>query len=190
MTTTQSTLDNAEESRVPVTVLTGFFGSGKTTLLNNLMQPSFWEGRSQTQPLTAVIMNEFGSVGIDHQLIDEIQVPVTLLNGGCVCCEIQGSLLPTLKNLWMGRANGDIPRYERIVIETTGVADPTSIMETLLKSRWIASRLYLDSVVIAVDILEDQAGIALYAKFRAEKPDQDLEGWQGLSAVNGSGESP
>lgn len=148
---TPSQSDKAIESRVPVTVLTGFLGSGKTTLLNKLLQPSFWEKSPQTQPITAVVMNEFGSVGIDHQLIENNRVPIALLNGGCVCCEIQGTLLPTLKNLWMGRASGTVPKYERIIIETTGVADPTSIMETLLYSSWIAQRLYLDGVVTTVD---------------------------------------
>ena len=150
-TTAPSQPDNTTETRIPVTVLTGFLGSGKTTLLNKLLQPSFWKDRSQTQPLTAVVMNEFGSVGIDHLWLEKSDVPIALLNGGCVCCEIQGTLLPTLKNLWMGRSNGDIPRYERIIIETTGVADPTSIMETLLRSSWIAKRMYLDGVVTTVD---------------------------------------
>jgi len=149
--TTQTQPDKMQDDRVPVTVLTGFLGSGKTTLLNNLLTPSFWEARQQPSPLTAVIMNEFGSIGIDHQLIAENQGPLTLLNGGCVCCEIQGTLLPTLKNLWMGRSDGAVSRYDRIVIETTGVADPTSIMETLLHSNWIARRHYLDGIVTMVD---------------------------------------
>lgn len=136
---------------IPVTILTGFLGSGKTTLLNNLLKESFWEEHQQTPPLTAVIMNEFGSVGLDHQLIEKVKGPIALLNGGCVCCEIQGSLLPTLKNLWMGRSDGSVPPYERIVIETTGVADPTSIMETLLRSGWVERRHYLDGVVTTVD---------------------------------------
>jgi G3E family GTPase len=139
------------DTRIPITVLTGFLGSGKTTLLNNLLKPSFWASRQQTQPLTAVIMNEFGGIGLDHQLIDETPGPMALLNGGCVCCEIQGTLLPTLKNLWMGRSDGTVPAYERIVIETTGIADPTSIMETLLQSSWVARKHYLDGVVTTVD---------------------------------------
>lgn len=139
------------DNRIPITILTGFLGSGKTTMLNHLLNPSSWQSHQQAQPLTAVIMNEFGGIGLDHQLLDNTPVPMALLNGGCVCCEIQGTLLPTLKNLWMGRSDGSVPRYERIVIETTGIADPTSIMETLLHSSWIARKHYLDGVITAVD---------------------------------------
>jgi G3E family GTPase len=141
------------DARIPITLLTGFLGSGKTTVLNNLLKPSFWERLLRVPPLTAVIMNEFGSIGLDHQLVGDTQGPMALLNGGCVCCEIQGSLVPTLKNLWMGRRDGKIPPYERIIIETTGIADPTPIMETLLRSGWVAKRHYLDGIVTTVDAM-------------------------------------
>ncbi|OQX03121.1 MAG: cobalamin biosynthesis protein CobW [Thiothrix lacustris] len=144
-------MTDAVDARIPITLLTGFLGSGKTTVLNNLLKPSFWERLLRAPPLTAVIMNEFGSIGLDHQLVGDTQAPMALLNGGCVCCEIQGSLVPTLKNLWMGRRDGKIPPYERIIIETTGIADPTPVLETLLRSDWVAKRHYLDGVVTTVD---------------------------------------
>lgn len=149
--TIQQHPDDVVDTRFPITILSGFLGSGKTTVLNNLLKPSFWERLFRVPPLTAVIMNEFGSVGLDHQLVGDSQGPMALLNGGCICCEIQGSLVPTLKNLWMGRRDGKLPPYERIIIETTGIADPTSVMETLLRSEWVARRHYLDGVVITVD---------------------------------------
>jgi G3E family GTPase len=129
---------------IPVTLLTGFLGSGKTTVLNHLLRHL---------PLTAVVMNEFGEIGLDHQLLEESRGPLALLSGGCVCCQIQGTLAPTLKNLYMARSSGKLPPYERIIIETTGIADPAPILDTLLNERWLAARHKLDGVVTTVDAL-------------------------------------
>lgn len=127
---------------IPVTLLTGFLGSGKTTVLNRLLK---------ALPLTAVVMNEFGEVGLDHQLLEETRGPLALLAGGCVCCQIQGALAPTLKNLWMARDQGALPPFERLIVETTGIADPAPILATLAGDRWLAARYRLDGIVTTVD---------------------------------------
>ena len=127
---------------LPITLLTGFLGSGKTTVLNHLVR---------TLPRTAILMNEFGEVALDHQLLQKMEGPMALLSGGCVCCTISGSLSPTLKNLWMARQKGDIPPFERVIIETTGVADPTPVLDNLLHDNWIRARFRLDGVVTTVD---------------------------------------
>ncbi|HUW27138.1 MAG TPA: GTP-binding protein [Sulfuriferula sp.] len=127
---------------IPVTLLTGFLGSGKTTLLNQLIQQL---------PRTAIIMNEFGEIGLDHQLLQKTDGPLALLQGGCICCTVVGSLSPTLKNLFMASSRGEIPAFERVIIETTGIADPAPILDTLINERWIAARFQLNSVVTTVD---------------------------------------
>jgi G3E family GTPase len=131
-----------EVHRIPVILLTGFLGSGKTTLLNHLIAQL---------PHTAIIMNEFGEIGLDHQLLQKTDGPLALLQGGCVCCTVAGSLSPTLRNLFMAAKSGDIPQFERVIIETTGIADPAPILETLLHDRWVAARFALNSVVTTVD---------------------------------------
>ena len=132
------------ESSLPVTLLTGFLGSGKTTVLNHLVR---------TLPRTAILMNEFGEVALDHQLLQKMEGPMALLSGGCVCCTISGSLSPTLKNLWLARQKGDIPPFERVIVETTGIADPAPVLDTLLHDNWVRARFRLDGVVTAVDAL-------------------------------------
>ena len=127
---------------LPITLLTGFLGSGKTTVLNHLVR---------TLPRTAILMNEFGAVALDHQLLQKMEGPMALLSGGCVCCTISGSLSPTLKNLWMARQKGDIPAFERVIIEATGVADPVPVLDNLLHDKWVRARFRLDGVITTVD---------------------------------------
>lgn len=127
---------------LPVTLLTGFLGSGKTTVLNHLLR---------SHPLTAVVMNEFGAVGLDHQLVEGHRGPMALLSGGCLCCAVQGTLAPTLKNLHLGRSDGRLPAFERLIIETTGIANPAPILDTLRHDRWLAARYALDGIVTTVD---------------------------------------
>ena len=130
------------DAPLPITLLTGFLGSGKTTVLNHLVR---------NLPRTAILMNEFGEVALDHQLLQKMEGPMALLSGGCVCCTISGSLSPTLKNLWMARQKGDIPAFERVIIETTGVADPVPVLDNLLHDNWVRARFRLDGVVTTVD---------------------------------------
>lgn len=143
---------------LPVTLLTGFLGSGKTTVLNRLLKQL---------PLTAVVMNEFGEIGLDHQLLEETRGPLALLAGGCVCCQVQGALAPTLKNLWTARDRGELPAFERLIIETTGIADPAPILEVLNGDRWLAARFRLDGIVTTVDAVLGET--SLNAHFEAQR---------------------
>jgi G3E family GTPase len=147
------------QDALPVTLLTGFLGSGKTTLVNRLLR---------RLPLTAVVMNEFGEIGLDHLLLEETRGPLALLSGGCVCCQVQGSLGPTLKNLYMSRAAGSLPPYQRILIETTGIADPAPILDVLLNDRWIAARHRLDGVVTTVDAVLGEQQLDSYPEARRQ----------------------
>ena len=129
---------------VPVSVITGFLGSGKTTLLATLL-------RDPALARTAVIVNEFGEVGLDHLLVEASDEEIVLLEGGCVCCSVRGDLVRTAGSLLARRAAGAIAPFERIVIETTGLADPAPILQALMTDPAIADSLRLESVIATVD---------------------------------------
>lgn len=135
---------------VPVTVLTGFLGSGKTTVLNHVLkQPGM--------AATAVIVNEFGEIGLDHLLVESATDDVVLLNSGCLCCTVRSDIADTLLDLFVGRANGKLPDFARVVIETTGLADPAPVLHTLISDPLIAARYALDGVVTTVDAVNGAA---------------------------------
>ncbi|UWR70542.1 GTP-binding protein (plasmid) [Phaeobacter inhibens] len=129
--------------RVPVTLLTGFLGAGKTTLLNHLI-------RDPQAGRIAVVMNEFGDVGLDHDLIEEATEETVLLQSGCLCCAILGDLAKTLGGLIENRSAGTI-QFDRVVIETSGIADPDPIVHTLASDFQIAQAFRLDGVVTLAD---------------------------------------
>jgi G3E family GTPase len=128
---------------MPVTLLTGFLGSGKTTLLNAAL-------RTATAPI-GVVVNEFGAIGVDHDLVEAADEDVMLLAGGCACCALRSDVAEALERLARVRAAAGAPPVERIVIETTGLADPTPIEQLFLAPGAVAARHRLTGVVTAVD---------------------------------------
>lgn len=140
---------NAAE-RIPVTVLTGFLGSGKTTVLNHVLKHP---GMSET----AVIINEFGEIGLDHLLVETATEDVVLMSSGCLCCTVRGDIADTLTDLFVKRAKGRIPEFRRVVIETTGLADPAPVLHALMSDPIVAERYMLDGVVATVDAVNGAA---------------------------------
>ncbi|KZC98312.1 CobW family GTP-binding protein [Oceanibaculum pacificum] len=137
-------------SSIPVSVLTGFLGSGKTTLLSNLL-------RHPGMADTAVVINEFGEVGLDHLLVEKSSENMIELSSGCLCCTVRGDLVNTLRDLHIKRAKQEIPNFKRLVIETTGLADPAPILHTLMTDPMLASYYRLDGVVTVVDAVNGEA---------------------------------
>jgi G3E family GTPase len=132
------------EVPIPVAVLTGFLGAGKTTLLNTLLKdPLLSEA--------AVIINEFGEIGIDHLLVEASDDNVIEMSSGCLCCTIRGELIDTIHDLLDRRDSGSIRRFNRIVIETTGLADPAPVLHTVMREPALLSRCRLEGVITAVD---------------------------------------
>ncbi|MGP1254393.1 MAG: CobW family GTP-binding protein [Kiloniellales bacterium] len=137
-------------SLLPVNLLTGFLGSGKTTLLSRMLaSPAFAE--------TAVLINEFGEVGLDHHLIEQVDEGVLLLQSGCVCCTIRSDLQEAIRDLYSRRERGEIPGFKRLVIETTGLADPVPIVSTILSETVIRNHFRLGNIICTVDAVNGAA---------------------------------
>ena len=130
--------------RFPVSVITGFLGSGKTTLINRLL-------KRPDMNRVAVIVNEFGEQAIDNDLVEVSSEQMMLLNNGCLCCVLRGDLQETLRDLYVKRRNGDIIDFDRVIIETTGLADPAPVMQTLMTDDMLQENYRLDCVVTLVD---------------------------------------
>ena len=130
--------------KIPVALVTGFLGSGKTTLVARLLQhPDMGE--------TAVIVNELGEIGIDHHLLRRVDERTVLLPSGCLCCALRGDLADELRDLKARRDAGEIPAFERVVVETTGLANPAPIVSTLLSEPMVKHHFRLEAVVTTVD---------------------------------------
>ena len=130
--------------RPPVSIITGYLGSGKTTLLNRLL-------RDPALANTAVIINEFGEIALDHLLVAAPSENMVLLANGCICCAVRGDLVGTLEELARKRETGDAPPFDRVLIETTGLADPVPVLQTLITDPDVGPRYRLDGVVTLVD---------------------------------------
>jgi G3E family GTPase len=151
---------NLADDRLHVSLLTGFLGSGKTTLLSCFL-------RHPGMSNTAVIMNEFGEIGLDHELLQAPEEEVVLLNNGCLCCAVLGDLITTLRTLNRRRVTGEVPPFERIVIETSGLADPAPVLHTLITDAEATLWCRLDTIVTVVDAVN--APTQLEAHFESVK---------------------
>lgn len=132
------------DSRIPINIITGFLGSGKTTLLNK------WVNTDEFKD-TLVLINEFGDVGLDHELVQAVDDTVVLLGSGCICCTLQGELIQSLATNLIKSQEGQIPKFSRVLIETTGLADPAGVISTLNNDDFCLSNFRYDGTVTVLD---------------------------------------
>lgn len=133
-----------DENKIPVNIITGFLGSGKTTLLNH------WVNSEEFKD-TLVLINEFGDVGLDHELVESVDSSVVLLQSGCICCSLQGALVDSLATNFIKAQRGDIPKFKRVIIETTGLADPSGVIGTLNGDDFLLDHYYHDGTITVLD---------------------------------------
>jgi G3E family GTPase len=137
-------LADAPPDFTPVTLITGCLGSGKTTLLQRLLcDPTLSD--------TAVLINEFGEIGLDHHLLERIDEAMVMLQSGCVCCTIRGELSAAIKDLHSRRESGVLPPFRRLIIESTGLADPFPILSTVRSDPVLQHHFCLGNVITTVD---------------------------------------
>src|SRR6266702_8217659 len=146
-------LKHARGARIPVTIVTGFLGAGKTTLVRRFLETP--EGRG-----TAVVVNEFGSEGIDDALLRESSDEVTLLGNGCLCCNTRTDLQNTLRRLVADRDRGKIPHFGRVLIETSGLADLSPILQTFSTDRALGGEFAIEVVLTVVDAVASLKNLA------------------------------
>ncbi len=152
-------VSTSQTHQIPVTLITGFLGSGKTTQLNTVLRDPAFAG-------TLVIVNEFGDVGLDHLLVDSAKDQVLLLDSGCLCCASSGNLRDTLIDLFVRRNAGAIPPFDRIIVETSGLAHPGPLTATLIGDSALLSRYKLSQVLTVVDAANGAQTLTSYQEAR------------------------
>lgn len=145
------------EPFTPVTLITGFLGSGKTTLLRRLLaDPALAD--------TAVLINEFGEIGLDHHLLERIDERTVLLTSGCLCCTVRGELSDALRDLHSRRAREQVPWFRRVIIESTGLADPFPVLTTLHADPVLKHHFRMERIVTTVDAVNGARTLANHAE--------------------------